>query len=205
MELHLRTTGSASDLVAGGILPLRSHRVMHVALVGLMGSGKTTVGRRAAKLLDRPFVDLDEAFIPRFGRTVADVFATDGEPAFRRMEAELLHEVLGVATALVVGCGGGVVTVEGNRSRLQQPDVHVVWLRGSPAFLASRLQRKPDRPLVADDEPAAVLARLHDERAGWYAAVADDVLDVEAFFEDSQPKRAMAAEVARLVEKRASA
>jgi shikimate kinase len=178
---------------------------MHVALVGLMGAGKTTVGRRAAKLLERPFVDLDEAFIPRFGRTVADVFATDGEPAFRRMEAELLHEVLAVTTPLVVGCGGGVVTVEGNRHRLQQPDVHVVWLRGSPAFLASRLRRKADRPLVADADPASVLARLHGERADSYAAVADDVLDVEAFFEDPQPKRAMAAEVARLVEKRVSA
>lgn len=172
---------------------------MHVALVGLMGSGKTTVGRRAAKLLGRPFVDADEAFIPRFGRTVGQVFAEDGEPAFRRMEAELLTELLDVATPIVVGCGGGVVTTEGNRARLRRPDVHVVWLRATPAFLASRLRRKPDRPLVAEGDPRAVLERLHAERAPWYAEVADDVLDVESFAGESQPKRAMAAELAARV------
>ena len=111
---------------------------MHVALVGLMGSGKTTVGRRAAKLLDRPFVDVDEAFIPRYGRTVAEVFAADGEEGFRRLEAELLADLLEVETPLLVACGGGVVTTEGNRRRLRAGDVHVVWLRAEPAFLASR-------------------------------------------------------------------
>lgn len=178
---------------------------MHVALVGLMGSGKTTVGRRAAKLLDRPFVDLDEAFIPRYGRTVADVFAADGEAAFRRLEEDLLHEVLGVATPLVVGCGGGIVTVEGSRRRLREPDVHVVWLRADPAFLASRVHARADRPLLAASDPRAVLERLAEERAPWYAEVADDVVDVQAFFADSQPKKAMAAELARLVEKRSAA
>jgi shikimate kinase len=176
---------------------------VHVALVGLMGSGKTTVGRRAAKLLDRPFVDADEAFIPRYGRTVADVFAADGEAGFRRLEAELLAELLDVATPLVVACGGGVVTTEGNRRRLCQPDVHVVWLRADPAFLASRTQRKADRPLLTGDDPAVVLQRLHDERRDWYAEVADDVLEVGAFHEwGSQPKRAMAEKLAELVRAR---
>lgn len=176
---------------------------MHVALVGLMGAGKTTVGRRAARLLDRPFVDLDEAFIPRFGRTVADVFAGDGEAAFRRMEAELLTEVLAVATPIVVGCGGGIVTVEGNRRRLRQPDVHVVWLRAEPAFLASRLKARPDRPLLDGDDRRAVLERLHDERAPWYAEVADDVVEVASFHEwGAQPRKAIAARVAELVRSR---
>jgi shikimate kinase len=173
---------------------------VHVALVGLMGSGKTTVGRRAAKLLGRPFVDADEAFIPRYGRTVADVFAADGEDGFRRLEAELLAELLDVTTPLVLACGGGVVTTEGNRRRLGQPDVHVVWLRADPAFLASRTQAKADRPLLAGDDPRAVLERLHAEREAWYAEVADDVLEVGAFHEwGSQPKRAMAEKVAELV------
>ena len=176
---------------------------MHVALVGLMGSGKTTVGRRAAKLLGRPFVDADEAFIPRYGRTVAEVFAEDGESGFRRLEAELLTEVLDVGTPLVLACGGGVVTTEGNRRRLCQPDVHVVWLRADPAFLASRTQAKADRPLLAGDDPRAVLERLHAEREQWYAEVADDVLEVAAFHEwGSQPKRAMADKLVQLVRAR---
>ena len=176
---------------------------MHVALVGLMGSGKTTVGRRAAKLLGRPFVDADEAFIPRYGRTVADVFASDGEDGFRRLEAELLAELLDVTTPLVLACGGGVVTMEGNRRRLTRSDVHVVWLRADPAFLASRTQAKADRPLLAGDDPRAVLERLHAEREAWYAEVADDVLEIGAFHEwGSQPKRAMAEKIAELVRAR---
>jgi shikimate kinase len=172
----------------------------------MMGSGKTTVGRRAAKLLDRPFVDADEAFIPRYGRTVSAVFADDGEAAFRRMEAELLGELLAVSTPLVVACGGGVVTVEGNRRRLAEPDVHVVWMRAEPAFLASRLQQKPDRFLLAGDDARAVLDRLHAEREPWYAEVADDVLDVASFHEwGSQPKKAMAERVAELVRARQAA
>ena len=172
---------------------------MHVVLVGMMGSGKTTVGRRAAKLLGRPFVDADEAFIPRYGRTVAEVFAADGEAGFRRLEAELLAEVLEVSTPLVVACGGGVVTTEDNRRRLCQPDVYVVWLRAEPAFLASRTQQKADRPLLSGD-PRAVLERLSIEREPWYAEVADAALDVGAFHEwGSQPKRAMAEKVAELV------
>jgi shikimate kinase len=173
---------------------------VHVALVGMMGSGKTSVGRRAAKVLGRPFVDADEAFIPRYGRTVAEVFAADGETGFRRLEAELLAELLDVSTPIVLACGGGVVTTEGNRRRLCQPDVHVVWLRADPAFLASRVLSKPDRPLLAGDDQRAVLERLHGERFRWYEEVANDVLDVADFHEwGSQPKRAMAERIAELV------
>jgi shikimate kinase len=172
----------------------------HVALVGLMGSGKTTVGRRAAKLLGRPFVDADEAFIPRFGRTVAETFAAVGEPGFRDQEATLLVEVLAVTTPLVLATGGGVVTREANRTRLSAPDVFVVYLHADPAFLASRAQAKADRFLLAGDEPVAVLSRLYAERDGWYRQVADEILEVGSFHEwGSQPKRAMAERVAQLV------
>jgi shikimate kinase len=165
-----------------------------------MGSGKTTVGRRAAKLLDRPFVDADEAFIPRYGRTVAEVFAVDGEAGFRRLETELLGELLAVETPLVVACGGGVVTSEANRQRLRRPDVHVIWLRADPAFLASRARAKADRPLLAGGDTRAVLERLEAERGAWYEEVADDIVDVASFHEwGSQPKRAMAERVAELV------
>jgi shikimate kinase len=172
----------------------------HVALVGLMGAGKTTVGRRAAKLLGRPFVDADEAFIPRYGRTVGEVFAGEGEAAFRRLEAELLTEVLGVATPLLLATGGGVVTTEGNRQRLAQPDVLVVYLHAEPAFLASRTRAKSDRFLLAGQDPVDVLTRLYDERDGWYREVAGEVLEVASFHEwGSQPKRAMAERLATLV------
>jgi shikimate kinase len=172
----------------------------HVALVGLMGAGKTTVGRRAARLLGRPFVDADEAFIPRYGKTVAEVFASDGEATFRRMEAELLTEVLDVRTPLLVATGGGVVTVEGNRSRLAAEDVYVVYLHAEPAFLASRTAAKADRFLLAGQDPTEVLSRLYGERDALYREVADEVLEVASFHEwGSQPKKAMAQRIAELV------
>jgi shikimate kinase len=174
--------------------------VTHVALVGLMGAGKTTVGRRAARLLGRPFVDADEAFIPRYGRTVAEVFAADGEATFRRLEAELLAEVLDVQTPLLLATGGGVVTVEGNRRRLRRDDVYVVYLHADPAFLASRTSAKADRFLLADHDPVEVLTRLYGERDELYREVATEVLEVVSFHEwGSQPKKAMAQRIAELV------
>lgn len=178
----------------------------HVALVGLMGAGKTTVGRRAARMLGRPFVDADEAFIPRYGRTVAEVFAQDGEPTFRRLEAELLTEVLDVQTPLVFATGGGAVIAEGNRRRLAQPDVLVVYLHADPAFLASRTTAKSDRFLLAGQDPLDVLTRLHTERDPWYREVAAEVLEVASFHEwGSQPKKAMAERIAQLVRDREAA
>ena len=175
----------------------------HVALVGLMGAGKTTVGRRTARLLGRPFVDADEAFIPRYGRTVAEVFATDGEPAFRALEADLLAEVLAVTTPLLLATGGGAVITERNRQRLSRPDVAVIYLHADPAFLASRTRAKADRFLLAGSDPVEVLTRLYEERDQWYREVATDIVEVASFHEwGAQPKRAMAERVAELVRAR---
>ena len=179
---------------------------MHVALVGLMGAGKTTVGRRAARLLGRPFVDCDEAFIPRYGRTVTEVFRTDGEDAFRALEVEMLVDLLGVDTPLLVATGGGVVVREENRALLRETDVFVVYLHGDPAFLASRAQAKEHRFLLAGNDPRAVLERLYGDRDLWYRDVADEVLEVASFHEwGSSPKRAMAERIAALVAEREAA
>jgi shikimate kinase len=179
---------------------------VHVALVGLMGSGKTTAGRRAAKLLDRAFVDADEAFIPRYGQPLADVVAAEGEAAFRDKEAVLLAELLAVESPLVVATGGGVVVREENRARLSGPDVFVVYLHAAPAFLAGRARAKADRFLLAGEDPAAVLRRLDAERDALYREVADEVLEVASFHEwGSQPKQAIAQRVAELVQAREAA
>jgi len=179
---------------------------LHVARVGLMGAGKTTVGRRAARLLERPFVDCDEAFIPRFGRTVLEVFRADGEDAFRRLEAEMLRELVAVETPLVVATGGGVVVRDENRTWLRSSDVFVVYLHAEPAFLASRADEKEHRFLFAGNDPRQVLARLYAEREAWYREVADEVLEVASFHEwGSTPKRAMAQRIADLVMAREAA
>jgi shikimate kinase len=172
-----------------------------VVLVGLMGSGKTTVGRRLAARLDRPFADADEALEERTGRTVAEIFETDGEDGFRDIESELLGDLLTSTSPLVVAAGGGVVLRSANRERLARRDVTVVWLDASPAFLASRIERKAHRPLLAGDAtPREVLERLHGERAALYDEVADLVVAVEPFHRnEDKPKAALADRIAELV------
>jgi shikimate kinase len=135
----------------------------HVVLVGLMGSGKTTVGKKVAKLLGWRFVDADIELEARSGRSVADWFALAGEDGFREAEADLLASVLGGEEPTVFGAGGGVVVTEANRLRLAAPDVAVVYLHGEPAFLASRAKRKPHRPLLGDD-PSDVLEHMYQAR-----------------------------------------
>jgi shikimate kinase len=173
----------------------------HVALVGLMGSGKTTVGRRLAARLDRGFVDADAALVDIADRSIAEIFATDGEEAFRAIEADVLEELLEHHEPTVIATGGGVVLRPESRRRLQAPEVTVVWLDAVPAFLASRVEGRSHRPLLAGDEPARdVLTRLHAERAPLYAEVADLTIDVQPFHrDDDEPRTALAARIAELV------
>jgi len=165
----------------------------------MMGVGKTTVGKRAAKLLGRPFVDADAELERRSGRTVADWFATAGESGFRRAESDLLTDLLGRPEALLVAAGGGVVVQGRNRDRLQRPDVFVVWLRADPEFLATRVARKAHRPLIAEDT-VGTLSRLAAERSPWYADVADVVIEVgPVHASEERPKAALAEQVAGAV------
>lgn len=168
-----------------------------MVLVGMMGSGKSSVGRRVARRLERPFVDADEELEARTGRPVRDWFA-DGEPAFRTAEAEVLAALLAAPQPSVVAAGGGVVVTEANRRALAA-GAFVVWLDAEPAFLAGRVRRRSHRPLL-DDDVEGTLARLHAERAGWYREVADAVIAVAPVHQrSSRPKRDLADEVADLV------
>jgi shikimate kinase len=173
----------------------------HVVLVGLMGSGKTTVGKRLAARLDRHFVDADAALEEIADRTIAEIFERDGEAAFRDLEADTFEELLEHHEPCVIASGGGLVLRSDNRARMRRRDVTVVFLDAGPAFLASRVAGKAHRPLLHTDEPPLdVLARLHAERAPLYAEVADLTVGVEPFHAtEEKPKRALAERIAELV------
>jgi len=173
----------------------------HVVLVGLMGSGKTTVGHRLAARLDRHFVDADAALEEIADRTIAEIFEQDGEAAFRDLEADTFEELLEHHEPCVIAGGGGLVLRSDNRVRLMRRDVTVVFLDASPRFLASRVEGRTHRPLLHGEEPAgAVLSRLHAQRAPLYAEVADITVDVEPFHErGDEPRRSLADRVAVLV------
>jgi shikimate kinase len=150
----------------------------HLVLVGLMGSGKSTVARLVARRTGRRVVDVDAEVERAAGCTIATLFATRGEPVFRRHETDALREALEAHDPCVIATGGGVVTQEINRSLLlDHPDVVVVWLDATPEQLLARVTTSTTvRPLLAND-PLGVLRRLHEERRPWYAEVADHRVD----------------------------
>lgn len=170
----------------------------HVVLVGLMGVGKSTVGRRLAKELQRPFADVDEQVELAAGVTIPTIFRDAGEEQFRRTETEVLADLLTRPAPLVIAAGGGVVTGPANRAALARAGAFVVWLRASAAFLAGRTDTT-HRPLL-DGDPETTLARLLAERTPLYEEVADVAVDVEPFHVgDEKPKRALARHIATLV------
>jgi shikimate kinase len=142
----------------------------------MMGAGKTSVGRPVARQLGREFLDSDDQVEARTGRTVREIFESDGEPAFRALETEALAAALERSEPVVVAAAGGVVLNAENRRLLRQAGT-VVWLHADPAVLAGRVGSSDHRPLLGDD-PAGVLARMEGERAALYREVADHVVDV---------------------------
>ena len=150
----------------------------HLVLVGMMGAGKTTIGRSIAARLGRTLYDSDLMIEAREGRTVREIFATDGEPAFRTIETEVLLEGLAAAEPSVIAAAGGVVLKAENRAALRQSTARVVWLRADPELLVERVKSGPHRPLL-DDDPEAVLRAMYVEREPLYREVADAIVTVD--------------------------
>jgi shikimate kinase len=155
-----------------------------LVLVGLMGAGKTSVGRRCAERLGRRFVDTDEVVEASHGATVADIFASEGEEAFRALERDAVASAAASADPLVIACGGGAVLDAGSRERLRETGT-VVWLRADPETLGARVGRQPGtRPLLADGPATATLEALAVARADAYAAAAHAVVDTDGRTQD---------------------
>jgi len=148
-----------------------------IVLVGMMGAGKSAVGRRLARRLGWDLLDSDRQVEAMTGRTVPEIWRTDGEPAFRKLESQVLADALASTTPKVIAAAGGVVLDEGNR-RLLTLHHPVVWLRAPVETLITRVRRGEGRPLL-DDDPAAAMTRLEAERRPLYQEVADLVLDVD--------------------------
>lgn len=150
----------------------------HVVLVGLMGSGKSTVGRVLADRLGRPLHDSDSMIEERTGRTVREIFQAEGEPAFRALETEALADALASDVPCVIAAAGGVVLAQRNREMLKASGAKVVWLAADPAVLVDRVRTGVHRPAL-DDDPAGTLARMQRDREPLYREVADLVITVD--------------------------
>jgi shikimate kinase len=148
-----------------------------VLLIGMMGVGKSTVGGLVSQRLGWPYIDSDEWVQRHTGKTVPEIFATDGEAAFRAQETAALEEAATSDGPLVVGVAGGAVLKPENRALIRNAGL-VVWLRADPLTLAKRVGSGRGRPLLGDD-PEAAMKRLYPERRPLYEDLADVVVDVD--------------------------
>jgi shikimate kinase len=147
----------------------------NIFLIGPMGSGKTTLGRRLAAALGREFIDLDDELEARCGVEVAVIFEIEGEAGFREREHALLAEVA-EGRGRIIATGGGAVLREDNRQVLRDSGL-VVWLKASVAQQLKRLERDRRRPLLAAPDRKERLMRMAEQRNPLYASVADLVFE----------------------------
>ena len=147
----------------------RPRTLERVLLVGFMGSGKTSVGRRLAQRLGWRFVDFDDEVEAEGGATVADIFAQRGEPWFRSLEARVAGRLL-AEREVVLGSGGGWAAAAPGRLTDVPEGTATVWLRVSPEEAVRRARRRPGtRPLLDRPDPLEAARRLVEERAARYA------------------------------------
>ena len=150
----------------------------HLWLIGMMGAGKTAVGRRVADDLGMPFVDVDEEIAARLGCSIGQLWGRQGEQAFRDLEAAALAG-LAEGPPSVIATGGGAVLREANVTVMRASGT-VIWLRAAPEVLAARVGRGGGRPLLAEGEPIERLAAILDERRERYEAAAHRCVDGDA-------------------------
>ncbi|MEW6324070.1 MAG: shikimate kinase [Nitrospirota bacterium] len=140
----------------------------HIVLVGMMGTGKTAIGRSLARRLGRPFIDTDRLIEAQEGCSIAQLFEAKGEPAFRELESGAIREVV-TRPPSVIATGGGAVLRKENRELLKQHGL-LIWLKADIEEMLFRTAgRKGARPLLTVKDPRANLQRLLTERESLYA------------------------------------
>lgn len=138
-----------------------------IVLIGLMGAGKTAVGRRLAGALDLPFVDADSEIESAAGQTISEIFAEYGEAYFRNGERKVIARLLGNGPQ-VLATGGGAYMDRSTRAAIKAHGVSV-WLRAELPLLLRRVRRRDNRPLLQGDDPETIMRKLMDERYPIYA------------------------------------
>lgn len=166
-KLQLSVTITDMDNIAGNLI-----------LIGLMGAGKTTLGKQLATKLHRDFYDSDQVICERTGVSIPTIFEVEGEAGFRLREAAIISELVQQKN-IVIATGGGTILQIENRLKLQQ-NGHVVYLHAQPEILLSRIQHDKNRPLLQVSDPLAKLQELYTVRDPIYRATAHTIIDVDS-------------------------
>lgn len=149
----------------------------NIFLIGLMGAGKTTVGRMLARRLDKEFIDADRELEQRTGASVSLIFEIEGEAGFRERETRLLDEITS-RRGIVLATGGGAILSEENRQRLRARG-YVIYLRAPLDQLIDRTRKDRRRPLLQTEDRAATLAELYAARDPLYGDTADLIVETD--------------------------
>jgi len=163
----------------------------NVFLVGMMGAGKTTLGKALAQKTGQEFIDTDRLLVERTGVPVATIFEFEGEEGFRRRESAILAEVA-TRSGCVVATGGGAVLAPENRELMRRSGT-VVYLRARLEHLWERTRHDSSRPLLATPDPKATLAALLEQRDPLYRQAAHLVVDTGSQAAASLVNRVLAA------------
>lgn len=149
-----------------------------LVIIGLMGAGKTSIGRQLAKMLKMPFVDSDIALVSQAGISIEEIFSRYGEETFRQFERKVIGQLLADQRPKVVAVGGGAFVQPETRALIQEKGISI-WLRATMPQLMERIQANANRPLLKQGDPAEILAKLMDVRYPIYAeaAITVDSLD----------------------------
>jgi shikimate kinase len=147
----------------------------NIFLVGLMGSGKTTIGRSLAKRLNKQFIDSDHEIEARTGASIPLIFEIEGEASFRQREAEVIRD-LTAQSDIVLATGGGAILKLENRAYLKERGT-VIYLRASVNSILQRTSHDKNRPLLQTPDPRQRIEQLAREREPYYLEVADFVIE----------------------------
>jgi shikimate kinase len=164
----------------------------NIALVGFMGSGKSTVGRRLARRLGREFIELDRLIEQRAGANISEIFRERGEGGFRELEEEVIKEVGDSTHDAVIACGGGAILRLANVDRLKESS-NIIYLETDTPILQGRLARIRSRPLLNRPDREQVIEELHNARRPLYEAAADITIKTE--------RRSFAAVINEIIER----
>lgn len=146
-------------------------RSRNLILIGFMGTGKTTIGKRVASSLGFRFVDTDQRIAKKAGKSIPKIFEEEGEEGFRAIETDVLRECAAKSDQ-VISTGGGIVTRPENLEILPEAG-YVIWLKASPETIYERVRRNRNRPLLQVDDPMATIRDMLEQRSGLYEKAMD--------------------------------